>query len=93
MRICRWAIWGCELAKGDGPERIYVVEPTGGFEDDPNLTDKRFPGNPTKSYRSRAPLRIVGEVSEWKPHPPDRLEEMKDALARMDAEGDMKIID
>ena len=49
------AIWGCELAKGDGPERIYVVEPTGAFEDDPNLTDKRFPGNPTKSYRSRAP--------------------------------------
>ena len=87
------AIWGCELAKGDGPERIYVVEPTGAFEDDPNLTDKRFPGNPTKSYRSRAPLRIVGEVTEWEPHPPERLKEMKDALARMEAEGDMKIID
>ena len=87
------AIWGCELAKGDGPERIYVVEPTGAFEDDPNLTDKRFPGNPTKSYRSRAPLRLVGEVTEWEPHPPERLKEMKDALARMEAEGDMKIID
>jgi rifampin ADP-ribosylating transferase len=87
------AIWGCELARGDAPERIYVVEPTGAFEDDPNLTDKRFPGNPTRSYRSRAPLRIVGEITEWDPHPPERLKEMKDALARMQAEGDMKIID
>jgi hypothetical protein len=87
------AIWGCELAKGDGPERIYIVEPTGPFEDDPNLTDKRFPGNPTRSYRSRSPLRIVGEITEWEPHPPERLEEMKDFLARMAAEGDMKIID
>ena len=87
------AIWGCELAKGDGPQRIYIVEPTGPFEDDPNLTDKRFPGNPTKSYRSRAPLKIVGEVTEWEPHPPERLKEMQDALARMEAEGDMKIID
>ncbi len=87
------AIWGCELAKGDGPERIYVVEPTGAFEDDPNLTDKRFPGNPTKSYRSRAPLRIVGEITEWEPHSPERLKEMKDAIARLEAEGDMRIID
>jgi rifampin ADP-ribosylating transferase len=73
------AIWGCELAKSDGPERIYIVELAGVFEDDPTLTDKRFPGNPTRSYRSRAPLRIVGEVTEWEPHPPDRLKEMKDA--------------
>ena len=87
------AIWGCELAKGEGRERIYIVEPTGAFEDDPNLTDQKFPGNPTKSYRSRAPLRIVGEVTGWEPHPPERLKEMKDALARMEADGDMKIID
>jgi rifampin ADP-ribosylating transferase len=87
------AIWGCELARGDGPERIYVVAPTGAFEDDPNLTDKKFPGNPTKSYRSRAPLRIVGEVTEWEPHSPERLKEMKDAIARLEAAGDMKIID
>ena len=87
------AIWGCELAKGDGRERIYIVEPTGPFEDDPNLTDKRFPGNPTSSYRSRDPLRIVGEVAEWEPHPPERLREMKEALARMDAEGGAGIID
>jgi rifampin ADP-ribosylating transferase len=87
------AIWGCELAKGEGPERIYIVEPTGAFEDDPNLTDKKFPGNITSSYRSRDPLRIVGEVAEWEPHPPERLREMKDALARRQASGDMGIID
>ena len=87
------AIWGCELAKGEGRERIYIVEPTGPFEDDPNLTDKKFPGNPTRSYRSRQPLRIVGEVPEWEGHPPERLREMKDALARMEAEGGAEIID
>jgi hypothetical protein len=87
------AIWGCELAKGEGSERIYIVEPTGAFEDDPNLTDKKFPGNPTASYRSRAPLRILGEVERWEPHPPERIREMKDFLARLEAEGDMKIID
>ena len=87
------AIWGCELAKGDGRERIYVVEPTGPFEDDPNLTDKRFPGNPTQSYRSRDPRRIVGEVESWEPHPPERLAAMKAALARMEAEGGPEITD
>ena len=87
------AIWGCELARGEGRERIYVVEPTGAFEDDPNLTDKRFPGNPTQSYRSREPLRVVGEVEAWEPHPPERLAEMKAALARMEAEGGPEIID
>ena len=87
------AIWGCELANGEGRERIYVVEPTGAFEDDPNLTDKRFPGNPTQSYRSRAPLRVVGEVEHWEPHPPERLAEMKAALARMAAGGGPEIID
>ena len=92
------AIWGCELAqcpKGQegARERIYIVEPTGEFFDDPNLTDKKFPGNPTKSYRSRHPLRIVGEVTEWEGHSPERLKEMKDFLARLAAEGDMQIID
>jgi Rifampin ADP-ribosyl transferase len=92
------AIWGCELAKGPegqegARERIYIVEPTGPFEDDPNLTDKKFRGNPTQSYRSRAPLRIAGEVTEWEGHSPERLKEMKDVLARMKAEGDMQIID
>ena len=87
------ATWGCELAKGEGRERIYIVQPTGAFEDDPNLTDKKFPGNITQSYRSREPLRIVGEVEQWEPHPPERLAEMKAALARMEAEGGAEIID
>ena len=87
------AIWGCELAQGEGRERIYIVEPTGEYFDDPNLTDKKFPGNPTKSYRSREPLRITGEVTEWEGHSPERLKEMKDFLARLEAEGDMRIID
>jgi rifampin ADP-ribosylating transferase len=87
------ATWGCELAKGEGRERIYIVEPTGEFVDDPNLTDKKFPGNPTQSYRSRDPLRIVGEVERWEPHSPERLKEMKDFLARRKAEGVDGIID
>ena len=81
------AIWGAELAVGDGPARIYVVEPTGEWHDDPNLTDKKFPGNPTRSYRSRAPLRVVGEVAAWEGHSPERLKEMKDFVARARAEG------
>jgi hypothetical protein len=81
------AIWGAELAAGDGRERIYIVEPTGPIMDDPNLTDKKFPGNPTLSYRSREPLRVTGEVTEWQGHPPERLKEMKDHLARLKAEG------
>ena len=86
------AIWGAELALGDGPGRIYIVEPTGPFIDDPNLTDKKFPGNPTKSYRSRAPLRILGEVEDWVGHSPEQLKTMKDNLARLMAEG-AEIID
>jgi hypothetical protein len=87
------AIWGAELAAGGGRERIFVVEPTGPVEDDPNLTDKKFPGNPTMSYRSRQPLRIVGEVTVWQGHAPERLREMKEGLARMKAEGGGHIID
>jgi rifampin ADP-ribosylating transferase len=81
------AIWGAELARGDGPGRIYIVEPTGPFADDPNLTDKRYPGNPTKSYRSRDPLRVTGEVREWTPHPPEALQAMKDHLERLKQQG------
>lgn len=81
------AIWGAELAVGEGPGRIYIVEPTGPFTDDPNLTDKKFPGNPTKSYRSKEPVRIVGEVKEWQGHPPERLQEMQDFLARLKQQG------
>ena len=81
------AIWGAELAIGDGPERIYIVEPTGPIFDDPNLTDKKFPGNPTQSYRSREPLRITGEVATWEGHSPQRLREMNDFLERLKAQG------
>ena len=81
------ATWGAELALGDGPGRIYIVEPTGALEDDPNLTDQKFPGNPTKSYRSQAPLRVTAELTDWKGHPPEVLQAMRDNLARLQREG------
>jgi hypothetical protein len=81
------AIWGAELAAGDGPGRIYTVEPTGPIVDDPNLTDRKFPGNPTLSYRSREPLRVTGEITDWQGHSPERLKEMKDHLERLKAQG------
>lgn len=77
------AIWGAELALGSEPGRIYRVEPTGAFEDDPNLTDKKFPGNPTRSYRTREPLRIVGEVLDWEGHSPEDLQKMRDSLEEL----------
>jgi rifampin ADP-ribosylating transferase len=75
------AVWGAELALGEGPGRIYVVEPTGPLEDDPNLTDKKFPGNPTLSYRARDPVRILGEVVGWQGHAPEALEKMRRGVA------------
>ena len=85
------AAWGAELATAltGGTERghIYVVEPLGPFEDDPNVTDKRFPGNPTQSYRTTHPLRVVGEVEDWEGHDPDVLQGMLDNLARLRAQG------
>jgi rifampin ADP-ribosylating transferase len=81
------AVWGAELAVGDGPGRIYVVEPTGPIEDDPNLTDTKFPGNPTKSYRSRRPLVVTGEVTNWEGHEPDVLQAMKHNVERLRQQG------
>jgi len=81
------ATWGAELARGEGRGRIYIVEPTGAFEDDPNLTDKKFPGNITASYRSTDPLRVVSEVEEWQGHSPEQLRQMRDNLARLKAQG------
>ncbi|KAA9340253.1 NAD(+)--rifampin ADP-ribosyltransferase [Adhaeribacter soli] len=81
------AIWGAELAFGDERERIYLVEPTGPIEDDPDLTDKKFPGNPTRSYRSQHPFRVVGEVISWQPHPPEKVKAMKDGLAKLQEQG------
>lgn len=77
------ATWGAELALGDEPGRIYIVEPTGPIEDDPNLTDKKYPGNPTKSYRSRHPLRVTGEITDWQGHSPEQLKAMQDNLERL----------
>lgn len=86
------AIWGAELAQDpEGQEgarqRIYIVEPTGEIFNDPNLTDRKFPGNPTKSYRSQSPLRVIGEVAEWQGHTPEQLKTMKEFVERMRAEG------
>ena len=77
------ATWGAELAQGEDPGRIYIVEPTGPIMDDPNLTDKKFPGNPTKSYRSKEPLRVTGEVKDWQGHSPEALKAMKDNVERL----------
>ncbi|OFX17664.1 MAG: ribosomal subunit interface protein [Bacteroidetes bacterium GWA2_31_9] len=77
------AIWGAELAIGDGCERIYLVEPTGEIEDDPDLTDRKFHGNPTKSYRSTQPFKVVGEVTIWQGHSQEQVKTMKDGLAKL----------
>jgi rifampin ADP-ribosylating transferase len=81
------ATWGAELAVGDGPGRIYEVEPTGPFEDDPNLTNQRFPGNPTRSYRTREPLRVVREILDWEPHAPEVVQAMRDHVAEVERQG------
>ena len=87
------AAWGAELAAGEGPGRIYVVEPTGALEDDPNVTDKKLPGNPTRSYRTREPVRIVGEVEGWIGHTPEQLQAMRDGLADLKRRGVAVIYD
>jgi len=87
------ATWGAELAKGEARGRIYTVEPTGAFEDDPNLTDQKFPGNMTASYRSLHPIRVTGEVKDWVGHSLEQLEHMRSSLARMNEEGTATIIE
>ena len=81
-----------ELAKGDGRERVYIVEPTGSFENDPNVTDKKFPDNPTRSYRSQAPLKIVGELTNWVRQTPEELQKWREKLANIEADSNAKII-
>ena len=81
------AIWGAELALGDSPQRIYQVEPTGVFEDDPNVTNKKFPGNPTRSYRTRQPIKVVGEVIEWTEHSEEQLQIMLAHVEKMKQQG------
>ncbi len=79
--LVNWAGLAAALAKGDGPERVYIVEPTGSFENDPNVTDKKFPGNLTRSYRSQAPLKIVGELTDWMRQTPEELQKWREKLA------------
>ncbi|MDQ8054308.1 MAG: NAD(+)--rifampin ADP-ribosyltransferase [Pedobacter sp.] len=74
------------LAKGEGLERVYIIEPTGSFENDPNVTDKKFPGNPTRSYRSSEPLKIIGELTEWKRLTAEELREWQEKLANIKGE-------
>ena len=81
-----------ELAAGTGDPRVYAVEPTGAFEDDPNVTDKKFPGNPTRSYRSRAPLRVIGEVTDWTRLTPEALATWQQRLAALRADERGEII-
>lgn len=81
------ATWGAELAQGEGTGKIYIVEPTGAFEDDPNLTDKKFPGNPTKSYRTKDGLRVVGELQGWTGHSAEQLQQMRDSLQNLKDQG------
>ncbi|MCB2413774.1 NAD(+)--rifampin ADP-ribosyltransferase [Demequina sp. TTPB684] len=87
------AAWGAELAVGEGKGRIYVVEPEGSLEDDPNVTDKRFPGNPTMSYRTKGPVRVVGELLDWVGHSEEQITAMRDGLAALKARGEAVIID
>ena len=87
------ATWGAELAAGEGRGRIYIVEPTGALEDDPNVTDKKFPGNPTLSYRTREPVAVVGELLDWVGHSPEQVQAMRDGLADLKRRGVAVIYD
>ena len=86
------ATWGAELAAGEGRGRIYIVEPEGALEDDPNVTDKKFPGNPTRSYRTREPVEVVGELTDWVGHSPAQLQAMREGLADLERRG-LAVID
>ena len=87
------ATWGAELAAGKGRGRIYIVEPMGTLEDDPNVTDKKFPGNPTRSYRTAEPVKVVGELLDWVGHSPDQLQAMRDGLSNAKRQGIAVIYD
>jgi rifampin ADP-ribosylating transferase len=87
------ATWGAELAVGDGCGRIYIVEPTGGVEDDPNVTDKKFPGNPAPPFRSLEPIRVVGELLDWGGHPPAAVNTMRERVADAMSRGTSAIDD
>ena len=87
------ATWGAELAAGEGRGHIYIVEPLGAVEDDPNVTDKKSPGNPTRSYRTREPVKVIGELTDWVGHTPAELQAMRDGLAALERNGGAVIYD
>lgn len=87
------AAWGAEFSVGEGRGRIYIVEPTGAIEDDPNVTDKRLPGNPTRSFRTREPVRVIGELTAWEGHAPERVQAMREGLAELQRRGAAVIYD
>lgn len=87
------AKWGAELAAFDSKERIYIVEPQGDFENDPNVTDKRFPGNPTRSYRSKSPLKIIAELASWERHSDEKINGMLTSLKTLREQGKAIILD
>ncbi|MBS4178331.1 NAD(+)--rifampin ADP-ribosyltransferase [Lederbergia citrea] len=87
------AKWGAELATSKSKERIYIVEPLGEFENDPNLTDKRFSGNPTRSYRSKSPLKIIAELSSWERHSDEEINHMITFLKKLREQGKAVIDD
>ena len=87
------AAWGAQLARGDAEPRVYVVEPTGELEDDPNVTDQRFPGNPTRSYRTRDPVRVVRELEDWPRHSEESVRAMVEGLAELRRAGEDQIIE
>ena len=87
------AKWGAELAKSYSTERIYLVEPMGDFENDPNLTDRRFPGNPTRSYRSNSPLKVIAELGSWERHTDDEINNMLTSIRKLQDEGKNTIYD
>lgn len=87
------AAWGAQLAQGDDPPRIYVVKPMGALEDDPNVTDKQFPGNPTRSYRTLAAVEVIRELEQWPRHSPQSVRAMKEGLAELQKAGGLEIID
>jgi hypothetical protein len=87
------AKWGAELAKSESKERIYIVEPLGEFENDPNLTDKKFPGNPTRSYRSKSPLKIIAELGSWERHSDEEINHMRSSLEKLREEGKFVMYD
>lgn len=92
-KVLDGAVLAAEMAVGEGNPRVYIVQPTGSVEDDPNVTDKKFPGNPTHSYRSAEPVRIVAEMTDWVGHSPEYLQRFRDGLEALRRTGTAVLYD